>query len=91
MLDGKKQDLLCGFLILDQSQFLFPLLINLVILHYDLVIDELTGAVLLLHPSDVAQSWVVVLVDLGRTVVRVAHQLINKYYRIKQYNEKLFL
>lgn len=91
MLDGKKQDLLSGFLILDQSQFLLPLLINLVILHNDLVIDELTGAVLLLHPSDVAQSGVVVLVDLGRTVVRVAHQLINKYYRIKQYNEKLFL
>lgn len=88
MLDGEKQDLLGGFFILDQSQFLLPLLINLVILHYDLVIYELTGAVFLLHPADVAQPRVGILVDLCRTFLRVAHQLINNYHCMKQYNEK---
>ena len=39
------------------------------ILHNDLVVHELAGAVLLLHPADVAQARVVILVDLGRTVV----------------------
>lgn len=83
MLDWKEQYLLCRFLVLDQSQFLLPLLVNLMVFHYDIVIYELTGAVLLLHPADVAQTGMAVLVDLGRTVVGVAHQIIIKYHSMK--------